>query len=145
MVVVFLFSAGMDKVLLMLENKGLYAGMWNGIGGKVEAGQFSYVSGALRYVLEKTDIQLRASDLPYLMTCSFAMETAIHVFTGLLNETETSQCKGDEMIWVSLEDILSMPVTDSRLAMDGSVPFFINVAAKHLRNAVISTASSTNM
>lgn len=56
-VLVMLFSQKQDKVLLVKRNKMPYVHCWNGVGGKIEAGE-TVLEAAKRECLEETRIAL---------------------------------------------------------------------------------------
>ena len=97
MTVTFLFSPDKDEVLLLLKNRGPYTGAWNGVGGKVEDGEHSYIRSAVREVEEETGVKLIASDLQYLLSCNFMTGTALHVFTGIVDKDAPRQCESEQI------------------------------------------------
>lgn len=57
----FLFTPDLGRVMLLRKGKSLHAGLWNGVGGKLENAE-GYESSMVRECLEEAGIQTKKTD-----------------------------------------------------------------------------------
>jgi 8-oxo-dGTP diphosphatase len=62
-----IFLKHQDQVLMLNTVKGMWMGMWNGVGGKIEKGE-TQKQGALRETEEETGIKLNDLDFKTIVT-----------------------------------------------------------------------------
>lgn len=62
-----IFLRHQDKILMLNTVKGMWMGMWNGVGGKIENGE-TPLEGALREVFEETGIRVDNLDFQTVVT-----------------------------------------------------------------------------
>lgn len=67
-VLLLLFTKDFKKILLMKRNKKPYAGLYNGVGGKIEENE-TVSKATIRECLEETNIQISQPKL--LVTCTY--------------------------------------------------------------------------
>lgn len=67
-VLLLLFTKDSKKILLMKRNKKPYAGLYNGVGGKIEENE-TVSEATIRECLEETNIQISQPKL--LVTCTY--------------------------------------------------------------------------
>ncbi len=110
---IFIFDK--DRVLLIrgAEDKKIWAGKYNGIGGHIEAGE-DILESALRELMEEAGI----TGLP-LRLCGQVMITlnenrgiALFIFTGNY-QGQAIQASAEGMLeWVSMEELQDLPVVE---------------------------------
>ena len=67
-VLLLLFTKDFNKVLLIKRNKKPYAGLYNGVGGKIEENE-TVSEATIRECFEETNIQISQPKL--LVTCTY--------------------------------------------------------------------------
>lgn len=80
-----------DEILLLNCQKGMWMGMWNGVGGKIEANE-TPLEGALRETFEETGLKLDHLTLETIVTWEVLEDQSgggMYVFTG---EVENRDC-----------------------------------------------------
>jgi len=111
---IFLFD-GKNRVLLLrgAEDKRLWAGLHNGIGGHVERGEDIY-DAAYRELQEETGIV--DAKLSYCGQISVDVSddvgVAIYVFKGIYKSSEFTNSHEGTLSWVSLDDVGSTPLVE---------------------------------
>lgn len=126
---IFIFDTSLSHVLLVKKQRGYYIGMLNGVGGKIEDGDPSTESAALRELKEETSIH--RSDMSvfnWLTTLHYPSGTELNVFYGVLRKgKDFLQVEDEPLAWYDLDTIAN--VSDERLAGEGGVAYFIHAAA----------------
>jgi 8-oxo-dGTP diphosphatase len=110
---IFIFDG--DRVLLLrgAEDKKIWAGKYNGLGGHIEAGE-DILESASRELTEESGI----TDMP-LTLCGQVMiaidETqgiALFIFKGVYSGQAIKESAEGALEWVSLKDIQRIPVVE---------------------------------
>lgn len=141
--VVILLNQDGSKVLLQVKDHTLFAGMLNGVGGKIEDGE-QPVNGALREIFEETSIQPGGlSRFEWLGTLTLPEQCddrnpdkypELWFFGGIVKD-ETLAVKPDgateEIGWYML-DPDSLPITSLQTAGDNNLEYFIGRARRIL-------------
>lgn len=109
----FIFNEGQVLLLLGAENKKIWAGKYNGIGGHIEAGE-DILESALRELAEETgitDISLRLCG-QVMITLNQSEGIALFIFKGnYLGQEFKSSHEGD-LEWIALKDLQNLPVVE---------------------------------
>jgi 8-oxo-dGTP diphosphatase len=110
---IFIFDE--DRVLLLQgdEDKKIWAGKYNGIGGHIEAGE-DILESASRELAEETGL----SGLP-LRLCGQVMITlnenqgiALFIFTGIYSGQSIKESEEGALEWVAMEDLQNLPIVE---------------------------------
>ncbi len=109
----FLFNE--NKVLLIKgsDNKRLWAGLYNGIGGHVEPGE-DVVTSAIREFYEETGLHLHDIRLCGVVTIDVGADTGVGIFvfqgnsyTGKLSSSEEGSLE-----WIDLQRLTQLPLVE---------------------------------
>lgn len=140
--VVLLFNKDGSKVLLQTKDRTAFAGMLNGVGGKIEKGETIH-QGAVREVEEETT--LTEKDIENFMwlgtlvipeQCDLENPDLIpelYFMAGIIKDEDKVKKNPDsteEVNWYELRD--DTIVTDLKLAGDGDLSYFIKVGRRKL-------------
>ena len=111
---IFLFNS-QDQVLLLrgAENKRLWAGLYNGIGGHIEAGEDIH-EAAQRELLEETGITCDA--LVYCGQIMIDVEpgsgVGVFVFSGFTERQNLQDSEEGFLTWINMEEIERFPLVE---------------------------------
>lgn len=147
--VVLLFNEDLSKILLQTKASTAFAGMLNGVGGKVEPDE-SPMQGALREMTEELSISKAGLDehmdrFDWLGTLTLPENCderfpdnypELWFFAGVLSDESIVQTPVgglEEVSWYRLGSA-GMPITDRELAGDGDLEYFIERALRRLRD-----------
>lgn len=144
--VCFLFSLDKTEVLLIRKDRTDFAGKYNGVGGKVKAGE-SFIKSALREIKEETGANvastlewLGALSLPWDCLCHDPEGCTLHFFGAVVSKKEVSQQVGEteELKWFPVDYVLDAPVLgDAWLAGEGDVQYFIRQALRKFEEVAL--------
>lgn len=134
-----IFNSDGSKVLLQLKDRSKFKGCYNGIGGKIESGEYP-TNSAVREIKEESNIILDVSDLVWLGTLSIPYDcsdnsthnqTCTLYFYGAKIENEEVRKPDDAteiLQWFKVKDLLGTKTCISpRLAGNGNLEYFINL------------------
>lgn len=138
-----LLNKGGTKVLLIKKDRTMFAGMLNGVGGKIEDGEEPW-NGTLREIkeeasIDKKDIR-RFSWLGRLTIPEQCDLNAIGTypelwfFTGIVEDeslAHTPEGSTEPVAWYELDEN-KHPVSEYGIAGNGDVEYFINMAYRML-------------
>ena len=99
-----------DKVLMIKRRKPPHTGLWNGVGGKIEAGE-GPLAGCIREVDEETGFRLSAASFGGLLTWNHEHSTggAVCLYTTIAPLGEPSFCSEGILQWHPWEWVLHSP------------------------------------
>lgn len=143
--VVVLLNGDGSKVLLTKKDRTAFAGMLNGVGGKIEDGE-TPMDGAYREVQEETSLKPEDIDMMTWLGTLIIPEQCdernadkypeLHFFSGIVNDESKAHKPDSEtepIAWYEIgED--NMPISDLEVAGDGDLRYFITLARKWLFN-----------
>lgn len=134
-----IFNSDGSKVLLQLKDRSKFKGCFNGIGGKIENGEYAKVS-AVREIKEESNIILDTSDLEWLGTlqipydCSDNAEKhqmcTLYFYSAKIDNEEVHKPDDATEIlqWFKVKELLGPKTMISpRLAGNGNLEYFINL------------------
>lgn len=103
--VVWVYNPGRDRVLMCLRRKDPYKGLYNLVGGKIEAGESS-PDAAYRELREETGIARDDIDLLRLMDFVYHQEDAcrVEVWAGALKRDIIPRGDENELGWLALDE-----------------------------------------
>lgn len=111
---IFLFNQRNQVLLLRGANsKRLWSGLYNGIGGHIEAGE-DIVQAAYRELSEETGIHNVILRFCAQVMVDVAENTgvAIFIFRGDASTTDFTPSKEGRLFWVDLDDLESIPLVE---------------------------------
>lgn len=134
-----IFNSDGSKVLLQLKDRSKFKGCFNGIGGKIEDGEYAKVS-AIREIKEESNIILDTSDLEWLGTLQIPYDCSDNAerhqmctlyFYGAKIDNEEVHKPDDAteiLQWFKIKELLGPKTMISpRLAGNGDLEYFINL------------------
>ena len=111
---IFLFNPR-DQVLLIrgAENKRLWAGLYNGIGGHVEAGE-DILESALRELTEETGIREAILNFcgQIMIDITPTKGVGVFLFRGMYNGTFLQSSHEGQIQWIGLDEIEGYPLVE---------------------------------
>lgn len=99
-----------DQILLAMKKRGFGAGKWNGVGGKIEAGE-SIESALVRECQEEIGVTPKnwrqVAELDFVQDAETADPWHMYVHAYITNEWEGEPVESEEMMpkWFDIEDI----------------------------------------
>lgn len=141
--VILLFNADGSKILLQTKDRTSFAGMLNGVGGKIEEGESPY-EGAIREMEEETTLsKFDVQNFSWLGTLTIPeqcdtenpdLNSELYFFGGIVTDKLKARKNPDstELVkWYGIRKDNTV-VSDLELAGNGDLPYFIESARKKL-------------
>ena len=125
---IVVFSREKDAVLFCRRKKEPYAGLFNFVGGKVEADESSE-DAAYRELLEETGIGREQIFLYRLMDITYYHQKfVLEIYVGKLDEDVLLREEKNPLLWIPLTENFADP---DRFAGEQNIAHIINVALKY--------------
>ena len=125
---IVVFSREKDAVLFCRRKKEPYAGLFNFVGGKVEADESSE-DAAYRELLEETGIGREQIFLYRLMDITYYhQKLVLEIYVGKLDEDVLLREEKNPLLWIPLTENFADP---DRFAGEQNIAHIINVALKY--------------
>jgi 8-oxo-dGTP diphosphatase len=108
---VFLLHSNKILLVKIADDRGAWAGLYNGVGGHIEAGENPHAA-AIREIQEETGIapkDLRLCGIISVHTSS-SLGIGIHVFVGEVDHEEVQTSNEGEPEWIPLEKLDDYPL-----------------------------------
>ncbi len=115
---IVVYNETLDKILMCRRRKDPYKGLFNFVGGKIEAGEEG-LHGAYRELFEETSITREDIMLTHLMDFTYCLDDCyVEVYAGKLNQAVTVRGEENELYWSGTdEDFFDM----ARYAGEGNI------------------------
>lgn len=126
--VIILFNKDLTKTLLIQKAEGkLFAGMYNGLGGKLEVGE-TPKQAVIREVWEESNESISLTDPKHLATIMFPHNEPItlHAFYDIIDQIEPWQNREGVAEWKPVEFLLDFE--NDKLVGYGNLPYFCKLA-----------------
>lgn len=121
---IVVFNERCDRILMCKRRKDPYKGLFNFIGGKIEAGEDG-LDAAYRELYEETGIRRQDIGLIHFMDFTYYCEDLLlEVYAGRLNRAVCAAGEENELLWQSAEDNF---FDSGRYAGDGDIGHIIAV------------------
>lgn len=114
---IMIYSEDQKKLLFCKRMKEPYQGLYNIVGGKVEAGE-KHFDAAYRELFEETGISAEAVELFHMMDFTYYNQDCIvEVYVGTLKHPVVLKEEVNPLLWLSLEENFF----DGRFAGEGNI------------------------
>ena len=105
-----------DEEILLLrgaENKKIWAGFYNGVGGHIERGE-SVIAAAKRELFEETGIKIDNLKLKTIILIDVEEYLGINlfVFVGVVDDKHIKSGTEGDLEWINLNDIYNYPLVE---------------------------------
>lgn len=128
---IVIFDQSMKKSLFCIRAKEPYKGLYNFVGGKIEAGEEDY-EAAYRELYEETGISNKDIDLDYFLELNyFKYENTLQVYYGILKHDVELVEEKNKLEWVNIGDNL---LDNTKFAGNYNIPHIIKQILVFLEN-----------
>lgn len=125
---IVVFNKGKDKILFCKRVKNPYKGLYNFVGGKVNADESS-VNAAYRELYEETGISSSDIILHRLMDITYYYQDfVLELFVGQLQEDIRLVEEVNPILWIPLTENFT---DESRFAGEQNIGHIVNIALKY--------------
>ena len=119
---IVVFDKSMKKSLFCIRAKEPYKGLYNFVGGKIEAGEEDY-EAAYRELYEETGISNKDIDLDYFLELNyFKYGNTLQVYYGILKHDVELVEEKNKLEWVNIGDNL---LDNTKFAGNYNIPHII--------------------
>ncbi|MGD9901637.1 MAG: NUDIX domain-containing protein [Spirochaetales bacterium] len=134
--VCILFNKDLTKTLLIKKAEGkLFAGMFNGLGGKLELNE-SAKDACIREIWEESNEKINLTDPYHLATIFFPNKNTepitLHAFYDIIDEVDLGTNREGEAHWKPVEFLLDF--NNKSLVGYGNLPYFCRLALTTIKN-----------
>jgi len=125
---IIIYDRSAENILMCFRSKDPYKGLYNLVGGKVEAGEDG-LAAAYRELAEETGITRDDTVLTHLMDFIFHLdETELQVYVGKLNEDVELREEAHKLVWISAdENFFDM----TKYAGEGNIGHMLEIVKYH--------------
>ena len=128
---IVVFDKSMKKSLFCIRAKEPYKGLYNFVGGKIEAGEEDY-EAAYRELYEETGISNKDIDLDYFLELNyFKYGNTLQVYYGILKHDVELVEEKNKLEWVDIGDNL---LNNTKFAGNYNIPHIIKQILVFLEN-----------
>ena len=128
---IVVFNKSLNQVLFCIRAKEPYKGLYNFVGGKVEANE-SDDDAAYRELFEETGISRNDIELDHFMDLNyFKYENNIQVYYGILKHKVNLVEEKNKLEWVFISDEL---LNNQKFAGNYNIPHIIRQIQIYLKN-----------
>lgn len=128
---IVVFDKSMKKSLFCIRAKEPYKGLYNFVGGKIEAGEEDY-EAAYRELYEETGISNKDIDLDYFLELNyFKYGNTLQVYYGILKHDVELVEEKNKLEWVNIGDNL---LDNTKFAGNYNIPHIIKQILVFLEN-----------
>ena len=128
---IVVFDKSMKKSLFCIRAKEPYKGLYNFVGGKIEAGEEDY-EAAYRELYEETGILNKDIDLDYFLELNyFKYGNTLQVYYGILKHDVELVEEKNKLEWVNIGDNL---LDNTKFAGNYNIPHIIKQILVFLEN-----------
>ena len=113
------FLTSGERVLMLHRRKEPNRGLWNGVGGRIEAGETPHAA-CLREVREETGLQLTAASFAGLLSwCAPAADGALALYTAPAPSEVVYGCDEGDLRWQPRQWVFSSSAVVSNIHVFG--------------------------
>lgn len=128
---IVVFNADLEKVLFCIRAKEPYKGLYNFVGGKIEAGE-NNDDAAYRELFEETGISRKDIELDHFMDLNyFKYENNLQVYYGILKHKVNLVEEKNKLEWCTINEEL---LNTSKFAGNYNIPHIIKQIKVYLKN-----------
>ena len=129
--IIVVFNTKQDKVLFCIRAKEPFKGMYNFVGGKVEAGETND-EAAYRELFEETGISSKDIQLDHFMDLNyFKYENNLQVYYGILKHEVNLVEEKNKLEWVTINEEL---LDNNKFAGNYNIPHIIKQIKVYLKD-----------
>ncbi len=122
--IVIVYNQDKTKVLMCLRQKNPYLGLYNFVGGKVEANE-TIIESCYRELNEETGITSQQIELDHVMTFQYHfLDYQLAIAVGQVDESIPLKSEKHPLFWISVEEDFE---NRERFAGDGNIQHMLDV------------------
>lgn len=121
--IIVVFNQNKSKILMCKRKKEPFIGLYNFVGGKIEANE-NHLSAAYRELEEETNITSKDIELIHFMDFTYYHKnTLLEVYVGILKNNVYIHGNENQLAWIELTDDFC---NTARFAGNGNIYHIIN-------------------